>query len=258
MIHGIDNRVRIAVNAQADQIRKKWLFKRPRLALPNIRRVSLTDIRKGAFKKQFPGWYKMNIVEQNDEWWSGTQTDFTLKILGGVRSWYKEFPIEKITHRYILKDHFSEERWGRTNMQWYEWFIFLHDIGKMTTMQIRYSKTTFVGHEMGGAKLAEKWITAIDIPPLAAGYLQNMILVSGLLDSLMQDVELTHKGVLIHARKNLGKLSQYELLELLILDRVILDVSKLKHANPAEYERRHTLLTRAFFEVLGDMELEHV
>jgi hypothetical protein len=258
MIHGIDNLVRIAVNTQADQIRKQWLFKRPRLELPNIRRVSLTDISKGAFKKQFPGWYKMNIVEQNDEWWSGTPKDFTLKILGGVRIWYKEFPIEKITHRYILKDHFSEERWGRTNMQWYEWFIFLHEIGKMTTMQMRKNKTTFIGHEMAGAQLAEKWLTAINIPPLAATYLQNMIIVSGLLDSLMSDPELTHKGVLIHARKKLGLSSEYELLELLILDRVTLDISKLKENNPQEYERKNTILTRAFMEVLGDLELERV
>jgi hypothetical protein len=258
MIHGIDNRVRTAVNTQADQIKKEWLFKRPRLELPNIRRVSLTDIRNGAFQKQFPGWYKMNIVEQNDEWWSGTPKDFTLKILGGVRNWYKEFPLEKITHQYIVRDHFSTERWGRTNMQWYEWFVFLHEIGKMTTMQMRNDMTTFVGHELAGAQLAEKWLTAIDIQPAAASYLQNMTVVSGLLDSLMHDQELTHKGILIHARKNLGKLSQYELLELLILDLVTLDVSILQKTNPSEYERRHIILTRAFFEVLGDLELEHV
>lgn len=258
MIKGIDNRFRIAVNTQADQIKREWFFKRPRLDLPNIRRVSLTNIGKGAFKRQFPGWYKMNIMEQADEWWNGTTKDYTLKILGGVRNWYKEFPIENITHRYILKDHFSKERWERTNMQWYEWFIFLHDIGKMTTMQMRHNTTTFVGHELAGAQLLGKWLTAVAIPQGAVSYLQNMTVVSGLLDSLMQDRELTHKGVLIYARKNLGRLSEYELLELLLLDLVTLDVSNLQSTNTVEYERRRTILHRAFYEVLEELELSHV
>jgi hypothetical protein len=252
----INDRVRSAVTAQANQIRKQWLFQKPRLELPNIRRVALNDISAEAFKKQLPGWYKMALVEQNDEWWVGMLKDFTLKILGGVRSWYKNLPLESLTHQYVVKEHFKLERWERANMQWFEWFVFLQDVGKMTTMRIRRGKTVFIGHELAGSALIEKWFTAIEISPSAINYLKNMITVSGLLNFLLQDFELTHKGVLIKLKKNLGEVHKSVYLELILLETATLQVSNLKQTSPSEYQRRMLILQKALSEVLDELAVE--
>lgn len=254
MVDPIQKRIRTAVLYEADTIRRKWLFTYPKLDLPNIRNYSLTKIRKGILKKQFPGWYRMAQIPQYDDWHDVNALEHTLDVLGAIRTWYKKMPLKKISHQYIIKEHFNREMWGikRTRMQWFEWAIFFHEIGKLTTARHTKKTTQFFGHEMAGGALLEKWIVAVDITPPAQKYIKNMIMTHGTIDTILEDSELTHHGVLIRVKK---QYSNFEVLELLLISLATLVGTKFKKNNPKEYKRRKRILNAAIIQILDEIEV---
>lgn len=247
---------RQAVLEEASKIKREWMFVRPKMDLPNIRRLSLADLKKGnkyKVRKIFPGWYKLAQVDQIDDWHSINAMECTLGILGAVRNWYRKRSEHPREHRFIIQNHFNVERWGRTHMQWFEWFVFFHDIGKLTTHKTRNAKSLFIGHELAGTQLLEKWLYAVEIEPPAIAYLKNMTSMSGMLSVLFEDLELTHKGIVIRAKKHV---SIHELLELLILEWAILEGTEYAKNQPDEYKRLKKIITLAIRDVLEDIEYE--
>ena len=247
----IGTRFREAILRESEDTRKRWLFKRPKLALPNIREISLKDMQKGELREQFPTWYKLVQVHQENDWHDEDVMEHTLDVLAQVRKWYKKKSVYTLSHQLILEDHFGAKNWDKTHMQWFEWFIFFHDIGKLTTLKRWKKQTHFIGHEAAGGPLLEKWLTAVEIQPAAESYLKNMVTVHGMIHALLDDLELTHKGILIHAKR---QFRPFELLELLVFTQADMDGSRLKKKNPTEYRRRKKILSKALLELLDEIE----
>ncbi len=235
------------VIAQAEEIHTRWLTKRPLKTLPKITAYPTTEIQAGAFKIQFPGFYKMSEVLQNSDWHNDTAMDHTIHSLKKTRTMIKRIStLEPKLHEVISK-YFAEEMWGETRRNWFDWLKLFHDCGKLATYFIVRGQTQFVTHELAGTQLLKKWLTAVEIPPQAEMYLLNMISAHSTIHNLMDDPELTHKGVLIHARKYF---SNYEVLELLLLTTADLFASQLKKNKPKEYKRRMKLCENALPELI--------
>ena len=157
--------------------------------------------------------------------------------------------LEPAQHK-IIRDYFGQELWGETRQHWFDWFVLFHDCGKLATNFIVRGKTQFISHEMAGAQLLKKWLTAVEISVRAEQYLRNMIIAHSTIHNLLDDPELSHKGILIHARKYF---SDYEILELLILSISDLFASQLKQNFPIEYDRRMDYMTKALKQLLNEL-----
>lgn len=235
------------VIAQADEIYTRWLTKRPLKTLPKITSYPTTEIQAGAFKIHFPGFYRMSEVLQLSDWHTDTAMDHTIRSLKKTRTMIKRISKLEPTQHEVISKYFKEEVWGETRQTWFDWLMLFHDCGKLATYFIVRRQTQFVTHEMAGAQLLKKWLFAVEIPPQAEVYLLNMVTAHSTIHNLMDDHELSHKGILIHARKHF---SNYQVLELLLLTTADLFASQLKKNNPKEYKRRMNICEKALPELI--------
>jgi len=247
--------LRDQVIERADKLPRRWLLKRPKLELPDMTTLQPYRLLTGKLKQCFPDLVYLSQVTLNGNWYRDDALSVVVAVFRNFRRFYARPPLQDPIHIKMVEEHFEELLWGRRRLEWFELFLVLHLSGLLVTQArfVTQSERPF-GHELAGTALVDKWLTAIELIPPAAQYLKNLITTQSVIHTLLDDRELTHKGLVIHARRR--HIPDPLMLELLIFSDASLTASRLKKVRFMDYRRRKRLIKAAIQELLNQMKAD--